>query len=218
MMMWFMDTIYKIVVSNIYIYIILYSTGSVPFRGLTKHVWMLPDFAASGNSQDRDGYWSSPISAGEDPQAHDILLVLLAVVIYHDLSHCTHQRYSKIIKIQGFSSRRLAVSVLICCRYLSIYEAEHEPGPRTLEYMEEREYQVQPLLCGCWAFLHSVTDVSTYGQNQIHEDPKPVLAWFKGPPFVPNHQNRWVRSPEVTSNSPPCSTAFPQVFPIGSII
>ena len=76
-----------------------------------------------------------------------------------------------------------AVSVLICCRYLSIYEAEHEPGPRTLEYMEEREYQVQPLLCGCWAFLHSVTDVSTYGQNQIHGRPETGFGLVAGHPL-----------------------------------
>lgn len=169
MMMWFMDTIYKMVVSqHIYIYIILYSTGSVPFRGLTKHVWMLPDFAASGKSQDRDGSklivpsrWRSPSS-------------------WYSVS--TTQPWWYVMTCPTVHINRLRLDLLSISKYLR----------------------------SRWAWPQ---DVGIYGGKRISG--AAAAVWLLS---LSSQFDRWVRSPEVTSNSPPCSTAFPQVFPIGSII
>ena len=79
MMMWFMDTIYKMVVSqHIYIYI-SYCTVQVLFHSgdLLNTSGCCRTSLPQGTRKIEMGQnWSSPISAGEDPQAHDILLVL----------------------------------------------------------------------------------------------------------------------------------------------
>ena len=173
MMMWFMDTIYKMVVSQ-HIYI-SYCTVQVLFHSgdlLNTSGCCRTSLPQGSRKIEMGQNWSSP--AGEDPQAHDILLVLLS---RGDMSW----------PVPLYTS---TVSVLICCRYLSIYEAD-EPGPRTLEYMEEREYQVQPLLCGCWAFLHSLTDGSGRPKWHpiLHHVPRLFPKFFQ---LVASFRTLWI--------------------------
>ena len=130
---------------------------------------------------------------------------VLDVVICHDLSHCTHQR----------SSSRLRLDLLSISKYLR---------SRAWAWPQDVGIYGGKRISGAAAAVWLLS-LSSQCDRCVNIWPKPD-PWKTrnrfwpgcGPPFVPHHQNRWVRSPEVTSSSPPCSTAFPQVFPIGSII